>query len=109
MIPAFEDPATWILKEANLPENVTPENSRLEDAEERHRISRVFARGLTERLFTRAYLPHDLDALAADPLLSSLDEADRETLTTREDEHGYVFDVRLQGERETVFLSHRRP
>jgi transglutaminase-like putative cysteine protease len=46
--PAFEDPATWILKEANLPENVTPENSKLEDAEERHRISRVFSRGLTE-------------------------------------------------------------
>ncbi|TPE53170.1 DUF2126 domain-containing protein [Amaricoccus solimangrovi] len=48
VIPAFEDPASWILKEANLPENVTPENSKLEDAEERHRISRVFARGLTE-------------------------------------------------------------
>ena len=46
--PAFEDPATWILKEANLPENVTPENSEIEDPEERHRISRVFARGLTE-------------------------------------------------------------
>ncbi len=46
--PAFEDPATWILKEATLPENVTPENSELEDPEERHRISRVFARGLTE-------------------------------------------------------------
>ncbi|WP_299133763.1 DUF2126 domain-containing protein [uncultured Amaricoccus sp.] len=45
--PAFEDPATWILKEASLPENVTPENSELEDAEERHRISRVFSRGLT--------------------------------------------------------------
>ncbi len=48
VVPAFEDPATWILKEANLPENVTPENSKLEDAEERHRISRVFSRGLTE-------------------------------------------------------------
>ncbi|MFO1104952.1 MAG: transglutaminase family protein [Amaricoccus sp.] len=46
--PAFEDPAAWILKEANLPANVTPENSELEDPEERHRISRVFARGLTE-------------------------------------------------------------
>ncbi len=46
--PAFEDPATWILKEANLPENVTPENSELDDPEDRHRISRVFARGLTE-------------------------------------------------------------
>jgi uncharacterized protein (DUF2126 family)/transglutaminase-like putative cysteine protease len=46
--PAFEDPAEWILKEGSLPENVTPENSKLEDPEERHRIARVFGRGLTE-------------------------------------------------------------
>ncbi len=46
--PAYEDPATWIIKEGNLPENVTPENSRLEDAEERHRIATVFGRGLTK-------------------------------------------------------------
>ena len=46
--PAFEDPAEWILKEANLPENVSPANSKLKDAEERQRIATVFARGLTE-------------------------------------------------------------
>jgi uncharacterized protein (DUF2126 family)/transglutaminase-like putative cysteine protease len=46
--PAFEDPAEWIVKEGNLPENVTPENSQLKDPEERNRIARVFARGLTE-------------------------------------------------------------
>ncbi|WP_108483182.1 DUF2126 domain-containing protein [Oceaniglobus ichthyenteri] len=46
--PAYEDPAEWIIKEANLPENVTPENSKLKDPEERQRIARVFARGLTE-------------------------------------------------------------
>jgi uncharacterized protein (DUF2126 family)/transglutaminase-like putative cysteine protease len=46
--PAYEDPAEWILKEALLPPNVTPENSRLKDAEERARIARVFDRGLTE-------------------------------------------------------------
>ncbi|MBN9009695.1 MAG: transglutaminase family protein, partial [Rhizobiales bacterium] len=46
-IPAFEDPAQWILKESGLPENVDPANSRLADPEERARISRVFARGLT--------------------------------------------------------------
>jgi uncharacterized protein (DUF2126 family)/transglutaminase-like putative cysteine protease len=48
VVPAFEDPAEWILKEGNLPENVTPENSRLKDPEERNRIARVFGRGLTE-------------------------------------------------------------
>jgi uncharacterized protein (DUF2126 family)/transglutaminase-like putative cysteine protease len=46
--PAFEDPAEWIVKEGNLPENVTPENSQLKDPEERNRIARVFSRGLTE-------------------------------------------------------------
>ncbi len=46
--PAFEDPAEWILKEANLPDNVTPQNSRLKDPEERLRLARVFARGLNE-------------------------------------------------------------
>lgn len=46
--PAYEDPAEWILKEANLPPNVSPENSKLKDAEERSRFARVFARGLTE-------------------------------------------------------------
>ncbi len=48
VLPAFEDPAEWIIKEANLPENVTPQNSKLKDPEERYRIARVFGRGLTE-------------------------------------------------------------
>jgi len=48
VIPAYEDPANWILKEGNLPENVTPENSKLKDPEERSRIAKVFGRGLTE-------------------------------------------------------------
>lgn len=48
VVPAFEDPAEWIIKEGNLPDNVTPENSKLKDVEERTRIARVFERGLTE-------------------------------------------------------------
>ncbi len=47
VLPAFEDPAEWIIREGNLPENVTPENSKLKDPEERARIARVFERGLT--------------------------------------------------------------
>ncbi len=42
--PAYEDPAEWLVKEANLPANVSPENSELKDPEERHRIARVFFR-----------------------------------------------------------------
>jgi uncharacterized protein (DUF2126 family)/transglutaminase-like putative cysteine protease len=48
ILPAFEDPAEWLLREANLPPNVTPQNSALKDAEARHRIAAVFDRGLTE-------------------------------------------------------------
>ncbi|WP_337180903.1 transglutaminase family protein [Shinella sp.] len=46
--PAYEDPAEWIVKEGNLPDNVDPSNSKLKDPEERSRIARVFERGLTE-------------------------------------------------------------
>ncbi len=46
VVPAFEDPAQWILKEADLPTNVTPADSKLDDPEARVRIARVFARGL---------------------------------------------------------------
>ena len=46
--PAFEDPAEWIVKEGNLPDDVTPQNSKLKDPEERQRLARVFSRGLTE-------------------------------------------------------------
>lgn len=44
--PTFEDPAEWILKEADLPANVTPEDSKLKDPETRARIAKVFSRGL---------------------------------------------------------------
>lgn len=47
VMPAYEDPAEWIVKEANLPENVDPSNSKLKDPEERTRIAKVFSNGLT--------------------------------------------------------------
>jgi uncharacterized protein (DUF2126 family)/transglutaminase-like putative cysteine protease len=47
VVPAFEDPGEWILREANLPDNVDPANSKLKDPEERNRLARVFERGLT--------------------------------------------------------------
>ncbi|MGW0085729.1 protocatechuate 3,4-dioxygenase subunit alpha [Streptomyces sp. NPDC003393] len=64
----------------------------------------VFARGLLVHLFTRIYLPGDA-ATAADPLLSRLDEQRRGTLIAGDEGNGtYRFDIRLQGEGETVFL-----
>ncbi|MEV8540367.1 protocatechuate 3,4-dioxygenase subunit alpha [Streptomyces sp. NPDC051572] len=65
----------------------------------------VFARGLLVHLFTRIYMPGDEAALAADPLLSGLDAARRDTLIAQDGGRGtYRFDIRLQGEGETVFL-----
>lgn len=69
----------------------------------------VFARGLLHRLLTRAYLPLDDAAAAADPVLSSVPAERRDTLVVRPDEHGFVFDIHLQGSRETVFLEHSSP
>jgi protocatechuate 3,4-dioxygenase alpha subunit len=68
----------------------------------------VLARGLLDRLCTRAYVPSA--ALDADPLLASLPPDRRRTLVAERDDGGFRFDVRLQGAGETVFLSYpRRP
>ena len=63
----------------------------------------VFARGLLNRLFTRVYLPD-----AADDFLDGLPTDRRSTLVAGQDETGLVFDVHLQGDRETVFLTYPR-
>jgi protocatechuate 3,4-dioxygenase alpha subunit len=68
----------------------------------------VFARGLLNRLFTRVYLP-DHPALATDRLLTSLPAERRNTLVATPVTDGLLFDVRLQGEDETVFLSYPGP
>jgi protocatechuate 3,4-dioxygenase, alpha subunit len=62
----------------------------------------VFARGLLNRLFTRAYVADE--QLARDRLLSTVPADRRHTLIATPDEHGLRFDIRLQGEDETVFL-----
>ncbi|GAB5402363.1 MAG: transglutaminase family protein [Aureliella sp.] len=46
ILPAFEDVAHFLLKEGRLPVNVTPEDPKLDDPEERSRMVRVFQRGV---------------------------------------------------------------
>jgi protocatechuate 3,4-dioxygenase alpha subunit len=67
----------------------------------------VFARGLLDRVVTRIYFADDLQANAADPVLSAIAEPGRrETLLAvpsgQTGEFG--FDIRLRGEGETVFF-----
>jgi protocatechuate 3,4-dioxygenase alpha subunit len=65
----------------------------------------VLARGLLKHLVTRIYFPDEMAANATDPVLSSLELRDRETLVATEVDGGLSFDIRLQGEKQTVFFA----
>ncbi len=41
-VPAFEDPVYFLRREGQLPVNVDPADSKLDEAEERTRLRRVF-------------------------------------------------------------------
>jgi protocatechuate 3,4-dioxygenase alpha subunit len=65
----------------------------------------VFARGLLKQVVTRMYFPDEVEANAADPVLSSVDPVRRATLVAVQDGAGLRFDIRLQGDDETVFFN----
>ena len=65
----------------------------------------VFARGLLRHLVTRMYFPDETTANATDPALNLVEPARRETLIAKSCGGVLHFDVRLQGERETVFFA----
>ena len=69
-----------------------------------HIVLTVFARGLLNHAVTRIYFA-DEPLNDADPILALLPSDRRTTLLARRTEHGYWFDVVLQGERETVFFN----
>ena len=64
----------------------------------------LFARGMLNRVVTRIYFPDYAEANASDPVLSSVPAERRHTLLARPAEDGYRFDIRLQGDEETVFF-----
>jgi protocatechuate 3,4-dioxygenase alpha subunit len=64
----------------------------------------VLARGLLHRVVTRLYFADEPDANAADPVLLTVPDDRRATLLAAPDGEGYRFDIRLQGEQETVFF-----
>jgi len=66
----------------------------------------VFARGLLDRVVTRIYFPEDAAANEADPTLSAVPDERRHLLVAAADgPAAYRFDVRLQGDGESVFLA----
>ncbi|WP_033342495.1 protocatechuate 3,4-dioxygenase subunit alpha [Catenuloplanes japonicus] len=65
----------------------------------------VLARGLLHRVVTRIYFADEAEANAADPVLATVPEHRRSTLVAVAAPGGYRFDIRLQGDHETVFFA----
>lgn len=68
----------------------------------------VFMRGLLSHVYTRVYFDDEAEANAADPVFSKVIAERRQTLLAgRHETRGgveYVFDIHMQGDRETVFF-----
>lgn len=66
----------------------------------------VVARGINIGLHTRMYFEDEAEANATDPILSRIEHQNRvPTLLARKQSDGtYRFDIRLQGEGETIFF-----
>jgi len=73
------------------------------DGAQVHANVTVFARGLLCGLFTRVYL-HPKDDAAAVSLPAGVPAARRGTLIGKRSAEGYEWNIRLQGEGETVFF-----
>lgn len=71
-----------------------------------HILLAVFARGMLLHLYTRIYFDDEAANNAADPVLALVPADRRATLIAKRDANGaaYRFDVRLQGDNETVFF-----
>jgi protocatechuate 3,4-dioxygenase alpha subunit len=73
------------------------------DGQAPHLMVLTFARGLLKPVLTRMYFPDEEQANAEDPILSAV--RDPSTLIASAGTEGLEFDVRLQGEGETVFFA----
>lgn len=68
----------------------------------------LFARGMLDHAYTRIYFSDEAQANETDPVLSAVEAARRATLIAERQETPagvvYRFDIRLQGDSETVFF-----
>ncbi|MGH9068191.1 MAG: protocatechuate 3,4-dioxygenase subunit alpha [Acidimicrobiales bacterium] len=84
----------------------TVQPGRVDSDQAPHIDVSIFARGLLQRLVSRVYFPDEERANRADPVLSGLDDRSRAaTLVAVADDGGLRWDVRLQGDDETVFFA----
>jgi len=72
-----------------------------------HIVFCIFSRGMLRQIYTRLYFP-DESANAGDPILTLVPSDRRGTLVAHKETKGempvYRFDIRVQGENETVFF-----
>jgi protocatechuate 3,4-dioxygenase, alpha subunit len=73
------------------------------DGQAPHLTVMVFARGLLKPVLTRMYFPDEEEANAADRVLAAVDRAS--ALVARAAGDGLEFDIRLQGDDQTVFFA----
>jgi protocatechuate 3,4-dioxygenase alpha subunit len=74
------------------------------DGQAPHITAILFTRGGQNHLFTRLYFSDEAAANARDPVLQSVPADRRGTLIARREGSSYRFDIRVQGEGETVFF-----
>jgi protocatechuate 3,4-dioxygenase alpha subunit len=71
-----------------------------------HLVASVFSRGLLDRVITRVYFGDEEPANGGDPTLAAVDPSRRHLLVAvPQDDHAYRYDIRLQGDHESVFFA----
>ncbi len=99
---ATDDTGTWRIHTVKPPPAATRDGTQ----QAPHLAVSVFARGLLDRVVTRIYFADEHVANDADPTLAVVDP-DRRRLLLAEGTpaDGYRFDIRLQGDDESVFFA----
>jgi protocatechuate 3,4-dioxygenase, alpha subunit len=73
-----------------------------------HIVVCIYSRGMLRQIYTRLYFPDEAAANGSDPILALVSADRRGTLVAHKETRGelpvYRFDVRVQGENETVFF-----
>ena len=69
-----------------------------------HIVIAIYSRGMLRQVYTRLYFADEAAANEADPVLKLVPTDRRGTLIAKKQGDAYRFDIRMQGENETVFF-----